>query len=406
MNKPKRVFITCLFLVSMASIVSHAQDKDIALLIQQLEHTDEDVQYSARKSLIEIGKAAVPALIVGLNHENAVVRKEVVGILRDIWLNNRRIIFELPKLKSLDANMNDIPRDEDLVSRNEDITCALVKVLEDDDYEVRSEARGHFLVLSMIPWKGLAPDLVHSLCYGSPFFPDFTERRGDLGDMARAARITHALYSHSDVLQSTSWQIRFGAAIAYGYGICRRKVFLEQLPHPSKTVKAIISTLAEGLTHPDWQTREDAIKVLSCLNFNYYRHFDDRARQAFEALPPFGIVSQTIRNGEVVSDSVVLDSLNTDGITFKFNRSIDSSGTITIRPLMIEMEYVDDAEPLGWNVEKNSHSITITPPEGKELVNPQKYMIQLRDFNDVVRGYRFGADIEFTIYVPLHRRAH
>ena len=221
--------------------------------------------------------------------------------------------------------------------------------------------------------------------------------------MKLAAEITHALYSHSDVLHSSSWQIRFGAAIAYGYGLCRREVFLEQLPHPSKTVKAIISTLVEGLTHPDWQTQEDAIKVLSCLRINYYHLFDDRARQAFEALPPFGIVSQTIRNGEDVSDSVVLDLLNTDGITFKFNRSIDSSGKITIRPLIIEMEYVDDGEPLGWNVEKSSHSITITPPEGKELVNRQEYMIQLRGFDDVVRGYCFGADIKFTIDVPVMR---
>ena len=402
MNKYKRVFITCVYFVIVASSVSHAHDKDIASLIQQLEHAGEGVQYSARKSLLEIGKAAVPALIEALNHENAVVRKEVVRILHDMWFNNRRIILELSELKSLDANMNDTPRNEDIVSRNEDITRALVKALKDDDYEVRSEAVNHFLLRSEASSKGLAPEvvsgLVHSLCYGSPFFSESNPGE-DWGDMRYMAWIAHALHLHSDVLYSSSWQIRFGASIAYGYGICRRAVFMKELPHPSRTIKAIISTLAEGLTHPDWKTQEDAIKVLSCLRINYYHLFDDKARHAFEALPPFGIISQTIRNGEIVSDSVVLDSLNTDGITFKFNRSVDSSGTITIRPLIIEMEYVDDGEPLGWNVEKNSHSITITPPEGKELVNQQEYMIQLRGFDDVVRDYRFGADMKFTIDV-------
>lgn len=45
-------------------MLCHAHDKDIASLIQQLEHTDTDVRNIACKSLAEIGEAAVPALIV------------------------------------------------------------------------------------------------------------------------------------------------------------------------------------------------------------------------------------------------------------------------------------------------------------------------------------------------------
>ena len=90
MTKLKRVFITCLSFVSMASIVCHAQDKDIASLMQQLEHTDEDVQNNAYSSLIEIGEAAVPVLIVGLNHENVYVRNTIKTLCVH-WLKPYRI---------------------------------------------------------------------------------------------------------------------------------------------------------------------------------------------------------------------------------------------------------------------------------------------------------------------------
>ena len=144
-------------------------------------------------------------------------------------------------------------------------------------------------------------------------------------------------------------------------------------PAPPGTTQAIVSTLMGGLTHPDWKTREDAI-------FSLRRFADDfdEARKALEALPLFGIVSQTIKDGDDIYSIVrfvedhsfkeFLNALNTDGITFKFNRSIRGSGKITIQPV--------DGEPLGWNVEKSSHSITITPPEGKELVRGQNYTIQ------------------------------
>ena len=163
------------------------------------------------------------------------------------------------------------------------------------------------------------------------------------------------------------------------------------VPAPPGITKKVVSTLVEALTHPDWETRENVMRYLQ-----FYTDDFDEAKEALGALPPFGIISQTIRNGEDVSDSVVLDSLNTDGITFKFNRSIWNRSSydrpkITIQPV--------DGEPLGWTVEQSRLSITITPPEGKELVREQRYMIQLRDVKDVLWNH-VGADIEFSTKVP------
>ena len=170
---PVSLFVVSLcFAGSMASIVCHAHDENIASLMQQLEHADVDVRNSARDALEEIGEAAVPALIVmGLNHDNAVVRQHAVSVLSRMVFKNERLIRDLSKLK--DPNSYDTPHDDAIVSRNEDITSALVKALKDDDYEVRSKAVNHFLSFSVYS-KELAPEvvsgLIHSLCYGSPFF--------------------------------------------------------------------------------------------------------------------------------------------------------------------------------------------------------------------------------------------
>ena len=59
----------------MASIVSHAQDKDTALLIQQLKHTEADVQDSARQSFAAIGEEAAPALIQALGNMEVRIRR-------------------------------------------------------------------------------------------------------------------------------------------------------------------------------------------------------------------------------------------------------------------------------------------------------------------------------------------
>ncbi|MDE0184084.1 MAG: HEAT repeat domain-containing protein [Candidatus Poribacteria bacterium] len=382
MNKHKLGGIICLYLVSMASIVSHAhlQDKEIASLIQQFDHPEARVQYSAawnaaldaQRSLVEIGEPAVPALIMALDHKSPDVRQNTAEVLIDMLAQNNGAINDLSELKPLVPNFNDTPittsaRIEHFTRLNEVITHALIKRLKDDDAQVRSRVVDYFLRSSEISSKALAPEVVSgltlSLYYGSPFFS-----RSDALKIRRkitgAARITHALtLQNNDVLHSSEWPLRFGSAIAYGYAIGSRAVFIEDVPHPSKTIKAITSTLIEGLTHPDWQTQEDAIDVLDCLRYYYYHLFDDRAKQALEALPPFGIIFQTIRDKDDVPH--LLDSLNTDGITFKFNRSIHRMGTITIKQVSVRGRPVEPGLELGWNIEKSSHSVTITPPKGK-----------------------------------------
>ena len=84
MNNRKRNLLICLYWVSMTGIVSHAQDQNIASLIQQLEHTDVAVQNRARQSLVEIGEAAVPALIEALSDDDKVYRENATWVLARI----------------------------------------------------------------------------------------------------------------------------------------------------------------------------------------------------------------------------------------------------------------------------------------------------------------------------------
>ena len=403
MNTYKRAFVACLYLVSMASMVCHAHDQNTASLIQQLEHTDDDVLNSAYKSLVEIGEAAVPALIVGLNHEKAKVREDVVYILHGI---RKR------------------------VPHNKDIVRALVKALKNDDAKVRDWAVRGFLSFSKLPQE-VIPGIVQMLHYGSPFYDLYAagylvRNNSERDPQAQAALI--------EALHSSEWSLRFGTALAYCIGDGRRQLDLEfpnkrnekkppspglkkiRPPYtgeapPLGTTKAVISTLVEGLTHPDWKTRERVMDYLDGFDDDF-----DEARKALESLPPFGIIFQTIRDGDDVDtfhtyqDPGFLDSLNTEGITFKFNRSIRGSGKITITPFTETHDVAERktkrvyGEPRGWNVERGSHSITITPPEGKELVmgRGQHYTIQLRDVRDIL-GNQVDAEIEFSTAVPLRR---
>ena len=404
MTKRKLVFITCLSFASMASIVCHAHDENIASLMQQLEHKAEDVRKSASKALMEMGEVAVPALILGLNHENAIVREKVVGILHVISRERA------PRFK----------RDN-----KDDIVRALVKALKDDDRKVRFGALTVFLGEPELPPEVIS-GLVQLLYYGSPFYdPSASEvllsggRGGEGVNPQGAAALIEALHSGE-------WSLRFGTALAYSFGIGRRhlnmefrnkrnkekppstgvkKVLKEVLmpltgePPSPGTAKAVVATLVEGLTHPDWKTRELVMGYLK----GYADDFDE-ARKALDALPPFGITFQTIGDEDYIyyiveyvedySFEDFLNALNTDGITFKFNRSIHGNWKITIQPV--------DGEPLGWNVEKSSHTLTIKPPEGKELVKGQRYMIQLRNVKDILHN-QVDADIEFSTEVPLHR---
>ena len=365
MNNHKRGFIICLYLVSMASIVCHALDEDIALLIQKFNHTDAKVKEHARKTLIEISDVAVPALIVELNNENATVRAKIVNILHFM---------------------------KSSLPHNKDIVRALVKALKDDHGEVISEVLNSFLYSSRELSSEVISGLVQSLYYGSPFFGHSSActvlLRGGGG------RNPEGQVALIEALHSSEWSLRFGAAIAYGH-MLRQRRGINEVPFP-EAKKTMISTLVEGLAHPDWKTREDVISILMGLSRRQEHDFDE-AKKALEGLPPFGIISQNIKDRHRVMDSDALESLNTDGITFKFNRSIRGSEKITIQPV--------DGEPLGWNVEKGSHSVTITPPEGKELVKGQNYTIQLRDVQDIL-GNQVDAEIEFSTKVPLLRHAH
>ena len=252
--------------------------------------------------------------------------------------------------------------------------------------------------------------LVQSLYYGSPFFDGITAGMvlNRIGDRGRAA-LTEALHS-------SSWSLRFGADFAYGYVFRRihnsRGMLLHHYIKPLP--KAVVPILVEELTHPVWKIQDDSARALLRLELRHCRicEHNDEVRKALEALPPFGIISQTIRDGDDV-DAIrtyrnpgFLNSLNTDGITFNFNRSIRGSWKITISPFTETQDAAERkakrvyGEPLGWNVEKDSHSITITPPEGKELVKDQRYIIQLRDVRDIL-GNQIDAEIEFSTVVML-----
>ena len=360
MNKHKRTLLICLYLVSMASIVSHAHNENIASLIQQFEHADVDVQDSASKALTEIGEAAVPALIAALDHENTGVQAWALNTLHDM----RNQFHQL-----LDKDTS--------TPYYKHIVRGLVKALKAEDSDLRYAA-----IIGFIGYTGreeLTPEeisgFIRLFYYGSPIFsPDASHiLLPRMGHHGRSALI--------EALHSSNWALSFGTAIAYGYGFAytynRPELKVGHLP------PAVVPRLAEGLSHPDWRAREGAAKVLKRLESCRI----GEAGKALEALPPFGIISQTIKDRQRFRDPDALDSLNADGMTFKFNRSIHYDGEITISS--------HDGEQLGWNVERSSHSVTITPPEGKELVEGQRYTIQLRDFIDVA-GNQVDAEIEFS----------
>ena len=375
MNNRKRNLLICLYWVSMTGIVSHAQDQNIAALIQQLEHADVAVQNRARQSLVEIGEATVPALIEALSDHDRVSRKNATRVLARIGqpavpaliaaLDHENVIVRLQVVEALRTMRTYLP--------HKNIVRGLIKALKDEDPEVRDQAIENFLSIGESTPEAI-PALVRLLYYGSPFL-DLGAGcilLKSMGDQGRVA-LTEALHN-------SQWSLRFGAAVAYGYAfeLTYDRLDFDGGPLP----EAVVPMLAEGLTHPDEDARELAARILRDLRSCRIDEADD-ARKALEAFPPFALVSGTIKDGDTVVD---LDSLNTGGITFKFNHLIQG-GRITIKPV--------GGKPLGWKSQWRRHSVTITPQTGKELVRGKVYMIQLRDFKDVVWN-RVDTDITFT----------
>ncbi|MDE0184136.1 MAG: HEAT repeat domain-containing protein [Candidatus Poribacteria bacterium] len=432
----KRAFVACLYLVSIGSIASHAQlqDKDIASLIQQFNHPDADVQDSARQSLAKIGEAAVPVLIEALGDTNHKYRANVTATLMQIGMPAMPALIEALDHENVFARREAVGilcyftlKTAPNHKKFKRIVRALVKAFKDDDYKVRHGAMMQFSgrkdPTRKDPAEELPPELatevisglVQALYYGSPFFDGYTASRTFIWFEDRGlAALTEALHS-------SSWPLRFGAAVVYGKAFATIHARRGMLQHHyiKPLPKAVVPILAEGLTHPDWRTQEDAASVLDDLDLRHCHicEHTEEAKKALEALPPFGIISQSIRDRDDAvdiigrhKDSKCLDSLNADGITFKFNRSIRGWEKFTIRPFTEAHDSENRwkrvyGEPLDWNVEESSHSVNITPSKGEELVKGQRYEIQLSNFRDIL-GNRVDAIIEFSTIVSFKSSPH
>ena len=289
---------------------------------------------------------------------------------------------------------------------------ALAKTLQDQDANVR-EVIIWRLLQDMKSQFETPPEyisgLVQLLYYGVPYFRDHSMAGQALlswtGSQGRAALI--------EALRSSDWSLRFGAAITYGGHLDQLSSYIKYRnnpdvgPFPEEEIspKEVISILAEGLTHPDWKTRESAASILYNISTDtqdesYLTSIHDEARKALEGSLPFGIIFQTVRDMDWIVHQDAVNSLNTDGITFKFSNSLPIYGPGIYGPGKITIQPVD-GEPLGWNRKQSSHTLTITPPEGKELVRDQAYVIRLRDFRDVM-GHQIDAEIAFTTAVPRY----
>ncbi len=100
-------------------MLCHANDKNIPLLIRQLEHTNDDVLNITYESLIEIGVPAVPALIEALGDSNREYRTEVSSALAQIGM---------PAMPALIAALDH----ENAIVRQEDVEQLLVLTLTNE----------------------------------------------------------------------------------------------------------------------------------------------------------------------------------------------------------------------------------------------------------------------------------
>ena len=341
--------------------------------------SDDDVYYreNASKLLALIGTPALPPVTAALDAELTFVRQLALDTL------NYMMMLWVPELRdpSKRLTLSALPP-------KKDIFRGFIKALNDTDQIVRSLAIFHVGAHSNVSPESIST-LLRFLYYGSPTYEKHTAwvlLHGDASGKGRAV-LTKALADRQ-------WSLRFGVALAYAdlfvqwvYVSTHTKAGTEIGPLP----KSVIPMLAEGLEHPDKEARAEASRALWDLS----DHKVDDARKALAAFPPLAIIEGTVTDEDIIytppltkNASPTIESLQTDGITFKFNHFF-SGGTITIQPF--------GGELLSWNVQRHGKSVTITPPKGKTL-SLGVYIIKLSGFEDVARN-QVNTKITFAITV-------
>ena len=340
--------------------------------------SDDDVYYreNASKLLALIGTPALPPVIAALDHELTFVRQLALDTLNHMMMLSVPESREPSKRLTLKAQ-----------PPQKDIFRGFIKALNDTDKMVRSLAIFHVGEHSKVSPESIST-LIRFLYYGSPTYEKHTAwvLLHAVADEKGRAVLTKAL-------DDRQWSLRFGVALAYadlfvqGVYVAHTKEGTEIGPLP----KSVIPMLAEGLEHPDKETRAEASRALWDLS----DHKVDDARKVLAAFPPLAIIDGTVTDEDIVytpplteDAEPTIESLQTNGITFKFNHFF-SGATITIQPF--------GGEPLGWNVQRHRKSVTITPPKGKKL-GLGVYIIKLSGFEDVARN-QVNTKISFAIAV-------
>lgn len=352
----------------------------VSSLIEAL--SDDDVYYreNASKLLALIGTPALPPIIAALDHELTFVRELALDTL------NHMMLSAVPESRESSKRLLTLKAQPP----QKDIFRGFIKALNDTDKMVRSLAIFHVGEHSKVSPESIST-LTRFLYYGSPTYDKHTAwvLLHAVADEEGRAVLTKAL-------DARQWALRFGVALAYadlfvqGRYVAHTKEGSEIGPLP----KSVIPMLAEGLEHPDKEARAQASQALWTLS----DHKVDDARKNLAAFPPLAIIDGTIKDEDLVYNlplteepEPTIDTLNTEGITFKFNHFF-TGGTVTIQTFAGEL--------LDWNVQRHRKSVTITPPKGKEL-GIGVYIIRLSGFEDVARN-QVNTKITFATAVrPL-----
>ena len=382
-----------LFSVCLASslapnaLASHAE---IDILIRQLEHKDKAVQIQAHNALVKIGEPAVSILIETLNHDEKGLGRKAADILTEIGLpatgslinaldhKNVMVRLWIPGVLSTIVRNATQTGDQSNVLEKE-IVPALIKALKDENRQVHeatltaisdvTEALGSTIQPEME--GSLIQALIELLDYDAPYF-NLRARKILVWGMG-----TPGKSALTEALNHKRWAVRFGAALGYGH-VWASSLLSHNPAPPDPFPQEIVPILAEGITKTDENTRDDAAIALHRIGSRV-----PGAAEALKAYPPFTLTKATVKDG--VQD-VNPKPLNRDGITFEFSNSLRGGRLITIKPFL--------GEPLGWETQWKRHSVTITPPKGKELVGGKAYLIQIEELRDVAWN-RFDVEIIF-----------